>query len=300
MRVHGTLAALLSAATVVLVFNLPVRAGEGDSAAWTPPLYAFCVEVGVPGMKPRSLAEQVAMLHELGFDGAAYPLWLGDQLDKNLETLDRAGLALYMVETAIDLKSPERPWDPRMPAAIARLKGRPVTICVPLIGLKPGDSQGMDPAVRILRELADLTAKSGLRVSIYNHVDQWAERIPFALEVAKNVDRPNVGVNFNLCHWLKVEGSRDYRPLIRQNADKIFTVTLCGAEVGAETWTNGLIQPLDQGDFDNRQLLATLREAGYRGPIGLMCYGVPGDAQEHLARSMKVWKSWQADWTKQP
>lgn len=70
--------------------------------------------------------------------------------------------------------------------------------------------------------------------------------------------------------------------------------------MGAETWTNGLIQPLDRGDFDNRQLLATLREAGYRGPIGLMCYGVPGDAQEHLARSMKVWKSWQADWIKQP
>ena len=88
--------------------------------------------------------------------------------------------------------------------------------------------------------------------------------------------------------------------MIRQNADKIFTVTLCGAEVSAETWTNGLIQPLDQGDFDNRQLLATVREAGYRGPIGLMCYGVPGDAQEHLARSMKVWNNWQADWIKQP
>ena len=295
MKVHGTLAALLPTAIIVLVFNSSAQAGEGGSAEWTPPLYAFCVEVGVPGMTPRPLPEQVAMLDKLGFDGAAYPLWLGDQLDKNLETLDRAGLALYMVETPIDLSRPDRPWDPQVPEAIARLKGRPVTICVPLVGLKPGDPQGMDPAVRLLRELADLAAKLGLRVSIYNHVDHWSERIPFALEVVKNVDRPNVGVNFNLCHWLKVEGNRDYRPLIRRNADKIFTVTLCGAEVGADTWTNGLIQPLDRGNFDNFQLLATLREAGYRGPIGLMCYGVPGDAQDHLARSMKVWSSWQVD-----
>lgn len=232
MRVHSTLAALASTAAIILVFNSPVQADEGDSAAWTPPLYAFCVEVGVPGMEPRSLAEQAAMLHKLGFDGAAYPLWLGDQLDKNLETLDRAGLALHMVETATDLRRPDRPWDPQLPAAIARLKGRPVTICVPLFGLEPGDPQGMDPAVKILRELAGFAAKSGLRVSVYNHVDHWTERIPFALEVAKRVDRPNVGVNFNLCHWLKVEGPRDYRPLIRQNADKIFTVTFAAPRWG--------------------------------------------------------------------
>jgi len=75
-------------------------------------------------------------------------------------------------------------------------------------------------------------------------------------------------------------------------------VTINGAQLGSKTWTNGLIQPLDRGDFDNRQLLATLREIGYRGPIGLMCYGIPGDAREHLQRSMKVWKSWKAEWTK--
>ena len=68
------------------------------------------------------------------------------------------------------------------------------------------------------------------------------------------------------------------------------------AESGCtKTWTNGLIQPLDQGDFDNRQLLATLREIGYRGPIGLMCYGIPGDARDHLARSMAAWKQMKAE-----
>ena len=63
-----------------------------------------------------------------------------------------------------------------------------------------------------------------------------------------------------------VDGDKDYRPVLREHADKIFAVTINGAKLGSKTWTNGLIQPLDQGDFDNRQLLATLREIGYRGP----------------------------------
>jgi sugar phosphate isomerase/epimerase len=93
-----------------------------------------------------------------------------------------------------------------------------------------------------------------------------------------------------------VHGDLDYRPLLRANAGKIFCVTICGAQIGAKTWSNGLIRPLDEGNFDNRQLLAVLRETGYRGPVGLMCYGVPGKAEDHLPRSLKVLKSWAADW----
>jgi sugar phosphate isomerase/epimerase len=89
-----------------------------------------------------------------------------------------------------------------------------------------------------------------------------------------------------------VDGDKDYKPVLREHADKIFVVTINGAQLGTKKWTNGLIQPLDRGDFDNRQLLQTLREIGYDGPIGLMCYGIPDDPREHLKRSMTVWKSW--------
>jgi sugar phosphate isomerase/epimerase len=150
----------------------------------------------------------------------------------------------------------------------------------------------MEPAVKALRELGDLAHQSSLRVSVYHHVNDWTEGLPFTLEVVRKVNHPNVGANFNLCHWLKIEGAKDYAPLLRAHGDKIFAVTLCGAQRDAQTWTNGLIQPLDRGDFDNPRLLATLREAGYRGPIGLMCYGIPDEAGVHLARSMKMWKLW--------
>ncbi len=72
----------------------------------------------------------------------------------------------------------------------------------------------------------------------------------------------------------------------RSITDKLFCVTICGAQIGAQTWTNGLIQPLDRGDFDNRALLATLREIGYRGPVGIMCYGF-----RTLVRSLSQSKS---------
>lgn len=264
-----------------------------DHGPWAPKLYAFCVDA--PAVKNPSIPEQARMLRELGFDGVAYSLWLDGSLEKNLQALDDAGLELCMLETPINVNPDKPPYDPGLQEAIGKLRGRPTTISVRLVGLPPGDPRGEEPAVEILRRLGDLAAKSGLRISIYNHVGNWTESVFFALKIVDKVNHPNVGVNFNLCHWLKVDGDKDYRPLLRQHASKIFAVTINGAKLGSTTWTDGLIQPLDQGDFDNRQLLDTLRRIGYRGPIGLMCYGIPGDSREHLQRSMKVWRGWQAE-----
>jgi len=269
------------------------RAGE---PAWAPKLYGLCVETH--DAKHRSIPQQAQMLRELGFDGVGYPLWLDENLEKNLRVLDDAGLKAYLLYTSVNVNPAEKPYDPRVPAAIAKLKGRPTTICVLLRGFPPGDPRGEEPAAKILRGLGDLAAQSGLRISIYHHTGDWTASLLFTLRVVKKTDHPQVGADFNLCHWLMVDGDKDYRPVLRENAAKIFVVTINGAQLGSKTWTNGLIQPLDRGDFDNRQLLATLREIGYRGPIGLMCYGIPGDAREHLERSMKVWKSWEAEWAK--
>jgi sugar phosphate isomerase/epimerase len=258
-----------------------------------PKVYAYCVEIGVPGIKPRGVAELAKMLRAAGFDGAGYSILTGPGLDETLRASDAAGLKVYLLQTSINLapKATLR-YDAQVPQAIGKLKGRPVTVVVTLGGLKPGDPAGMEPAVQSLRELGDVAAEAGVRISVYNHVGCWNESVPFNVELVKKVNHPQVGFNFNVCHWLKVEGNKDYRPLLRANAGKLFCVTICGAQIGARDWTNGLIQPLDRGDFDNRALLATLREIGYQGPVGVMCYGIPGDAQDYLQRSMKTWKTW--------
>ncbi|MFA6561860.1 MAG: TIM barrel protein [Verrucomicrobiia bacterium] len=281
---------LLAAALLALA---PLAFADGGK---TPPkFYAYCVEVGVSGVKARPLAEQAKLLRELGFDGTGLSLPLGDDLEANLKLLDDAGLQAFMFWTSVNVNPAKAaPCDPRLLAAIRKLKGRPSAVCVLLGGLKPADPQGMETAVKALRELGDAAVEAGVRISIYNHVNNWTESLPFIIEVVKKANHPQVGFNFNLCHWLKVDGDKDYAPLLRENVAKLFCVTINGAEAGGKTWTHGLIQPLDKGNFDNRKLLATLSEIGYRGPVGLMCYGVPDDAREHLTRSMEVWKNWQA------
>jgi sugar phosphate isomerase/epimerase len=290
---HVNRGLLIAMGISVLATAVSVRAVEPAAAeppAWAPPLYGFCMETH--DAQKRSLPEQAQMLRELGFPGVGYPLWLDENLERNLATLDAAELKLFLLYASVNVNPKDPPYDPRLPDAIRKLKGRPVTVSVLLRGFKPGDPQGQANAVTVLRTLGDVAAEAGLRISIYHHVNDWTESLLHALQVVRKTDHPQVGVNFNLCHWLKIDGDQDYHAVLRENADKIFAVTINGAQVGSSTWTDGLIQPLDRGDFDNRQLLATLQEIGYRGPIGLMCYGIQGDAREHLERSMKVWNSW--------
>jgi sugar phosphate isomerase/epimerase len=277
--------------SAVLLFG-GERAVAEEKPSRPPKLYGFCVDR--PARPNASISAQAKLLGELGFDGAGYPLWVGEGLEKNLQVLNEAGLELSLafIHVDLDLDSKKPAYDPRVPAALAKLKGRPVTIAVLFRGYPPGDPRGMERGVKVLRELSDLAAKSGLRISIYHHVKHWTESVLYSLEVVQRVDRSNVGVNFNLCHWLKVDGDKDYRPVLRENARQIFAVTINGAQRNSKTFENGLVQPLDRGDFDNRELLGLLREIGYDGPVGLMCWGIPDDTREHLQRSMHVWKSW--------
>jgi sugar phosphate isomerase/epimerase len=267
--------------------------GASRAAAGNPEarLYAYCVGMGVSGVQPRPVAEQAKLLRELGYDGAGFELWLGEERAANLRALDEGGLPLLMAWTTLNVNPAKgAAYDARLPAAIRDLKGRPVTVCVLLQGLPPGDASGVDPAVAALRGLGDVAAEAGVRISIYNHAGDWAQDLPFIVDIVEKARHPSVGYNFNLCHWLKTEGARDARPFLRAHAASLFAVTLNGATAGAKCWTNGLIRPLDEGDVDLASLLATLDGIGYGAPVGLMCYGVPGDARGHLERSMRAWR----------
>jgi len=150
--------------------------------------------------------------------------------------------------------------------------------------------------VAILREIADMAAASGLRVAQYPHTNNYVERVEDAVRLAKKVDRPNLGVMFNLCHCLKVDGPENIAARLEAAMPHLMVVTINGAD--DEQWKQAgwdkLIQPLDRGSFDLAGLLKTLRKLKYTGPIGLQCYGIGGDAREHLARSIRAWRDLQA------
>jgi sugar phosphate isomerase/epimerase len=256
-----------------------------DCSATTPPkIYGFCVQQ--TDGKQRSFEDTAALLQEMGFDGGAYELWKPPALTNHLETLDKLHSPIHFLYVAVDVR---KPLPEELKKAIILLKDRPIIISPLLRGHAGKDPRGIVPAVTLLREMSDLAAGGKLRFSLYHHKGDYIESMPFSVELVNTIDRPNVGFNFNVCHWLAINGREDYRPLLRSQAKKLFVVLTNGATLGGTSWKE-LIRPLDEGDFDNAQLFGFLSEIGYDGAIGLMCYGIPGDSRLKLERSMNTWK----------
>ncbi len=255
-------------------------------------LYAFCFDI--PDALKRDLPQQAEMLREVGFDGAGHVGLEG--LPERIATLEKAKLQLMLAGTPLNLTQDAAPQLAAVEPVLPLLKDRDVLLYIVLSGLPAGDPQGMDRAVPMLQKLSDQAAKSGVRIGIYPHTGDWVTTLPQAVAVAKNVNRPNCGVIFNLCHFLRNEPADSLDEVLQQAQPYLYGVTINGADLSGTndpTWRQ-LIQPLDRGSFDVPGLLRKLDQLGYTGPIGLMCYGIEGDAQHHLARSLAVWRKWQS------
>lgn len=271
-----------------LLFALPAPAGEKPppAAAWE--FFPFCIDWH--DAKKRTLPEQAQMLKELGYPGVGHIF--PDKVEERLATLDAAGLRLFQITIAVEVGPDKKPYDAaRMKEVFKAVTGRRVQFCVIVNGMKSSD-ESVDPhAVEILRGLSDLAKDSGAQLLLYPHQSSWVERIEDSCRVADKVDRPNVGVMFNLCHWLRVDKNRDPAPLLRKALPRLWAVSINGAdELDPQPGWSRYIQPLDKGNYDLAGFLRTLRDIGYRGPVGLQCYGIGGDVQEHLARSMRRWQ----------
>ena len=273
----------------LLAFTAPLLVALSTTAATTNAFFPFCIDWH--DAKKRSFEEQAQMLKELGYAGVGH-IWL-DKVAERLKTLDDAGLKLFQITMVVDVATNKPAHDPRFKEVLALVKGRQVQFDLLLNGMKPSDASVDPHAVAILREMSDLARDSGAQLLLYPHQGSWVERIEDSIRVADKVDRPNVGVMFNLCHWLRVDPQRDYQPLLKQAMPRLWAVSINGADEFDEKpgWER-YIQPLDKGNFDVAGFLRTLRDLGYRGPIGLQCYGIGGDTHEHLARSMSTWRKW--------
>ena len=143
--------------------------------------------------------------------------------------------------------------------------------------------------VEAVRQTAEMAAKMNIRVALYPHHGFAVARIPQALDLIAKVGHPNLGVMFNLCHFLRGEKAEDLEATLEKAGDRIFAVSTNGADIDGKNW-GGLIQPLDSGTFPQERLFSALRKLGFKGPVGLQCYGVKGDKRKNLERSIAAWK----------
>ncbi len=291
---RAALSAIMTLTRLSLVFTgwLALTSMAQAAAPDPYPFFPFCIDWH--DANKRTFEEQAAMLKELGYPGVGH-IWL-DKVAERLATLDKAGLKLFQITMTVEVGPGKQAYDPRFKDTLGLLKGRHVQFDLLLNGMKPSDPAVDAHAVAILREMSALAEDSGSQLLLYPHQGSWVETIEDACRVAEKVDRANVGVMFNLCHWLRVDKQREYKPLLERALPRLWAISINGADDSdPQPGWNRYIQPLDRGSFDVGRFLKTLREVGYKGPIGLQCYGIGGDAREHLARSMAAWQQLQVN-----
>ena len=147
----------------------------------------------------------------------------------------------------------------------------------------------------LLREIAEIAKQSGVAVSLYPHKGCYAQRMEDVVRLAKKTDRPNVGVTFTFCHFLAVDDAKNLDGVLKMARPYLTMVTINGTSGYGSGNLASWIQVLGEGTFDVGAVLKALRKLDYRGPIGIIAYGVKGDHREILSRSIQAWKKLSAE-----
>ncbi|MCU0796834.1 MAG: sugar phosphate isomerase/epimerase [Akkermansiaceae bacterium] len=243
---------------------------------FAPKLYAF--ENGLSSLPP---IEGVRLLKQLGYQG------VGSVNTTKLAAIQAACNAedfpLVSIYVGGRVNSENYELEAGLTPAIRSLKGSQAIV---ELFLQKGPQSTDAQAIAMVREVAEQAAAAGLRVVIYPHAYFHVERVDHALRIAKATKMDNVGVAFNLCHFLKTQPGEDLAKNLRDAAPRLWSVSLCGADRDGRDWGK-LIRPLDEGDFDQKNLLDHFRTLGYGGSIGLQCYNIriaPAEQGRNLYR----------------
>ena len=241
-------------------------------------------------------AECAAVLAELGYAG------LGGRpatAKAHATALQAKGLVFFNGYHVADFASGQNNLPPGLTKAVDDLAGTGGTLWLAMnkvelpLGLRMPPEYGDTVVVPQLRQLVAYAKPKGVKISLYPHAGFWGARFETCVRVASKVDDPALGVTFNLCHWLKVEGSeRDPLPLIKEALPRLSFITINGADTG-DTQNLGwdkLIQPLGRGTYDVGAFVAKARAVGYRGPFGFQGYGIKMEPKELLKETMEGWK----------
>ncbi|MDR1053121.1 MAG: sugar phosphate isomerase/epimerase [Planctomycetaceae bacterium] len=256
------------------------------------PFFALCMDTHDD--KHRTIEEQNKMLRELGFDGVAH-LWLKG-LPERVESAKKLSLNVSQVYFSVNL-SANPTFDQNLKNVLPCLKGQNAQLALLINGGKPSDAALDEKAIEAIEQIDAIARQSDIQVVLYPHVKSWLEKVSDAVRLAekfsaKYPDR-KIGVMFNLCHWVAVDKSENLENVLNLAKPYLATVTINGTDTPEDIKTKkgNWLQPLDSGSFDMKILYQLLKKIDYKGRVGLQCYGIRGDAKEHLTRSIKTWNN---------
>jgi sugar phosphate isomerase/epimerase len=250
----------------------------------------FAMDTGTIDETRKPAQAQVAMLKELGYAGIGYwernPAHGTAGIAEMLGELDKSNLKMFGAYFTIKLEEPAEKYTTLIENSTRALAGRKTTIWLAItsdIHQKSAVS-GDEQAAAIIGRIADIANKNDVAVALYPHEDFWLEKVEDAVRLAEKSNRRNVGVIFNLYHWLKTDKPANMQTILAKASPYLFVVTING------TSEAGSIETLDKGTFDLYKFLRALKQTGFTGPVGLQGYGIGGDIRENLRRSMQAWR----------
>lgn len=230
-------------------------------------LIAWCI-VPFDGKK-RGPEDRAAMLEQLGFKHFAYD-YRAEHIptfDAEIEACRRHGVSLDAWWFPTDLNKEAR-------LILDTLQRHKIQAQLWVTGgggpVKTPEQQRarVEAESKRLRPIAEAAAKIGCTVALYNH-GNWFGEPENQLEIIQELNRQsitNVGLVYNFHHG---HGHLDRFPaLLQQMKPHLLALNLNGMTRDAEKPGNKILV-LGQGDLD-LTLLKTIRDSGWRGPIGIL------------------------------
>ncbi|MED5419351.1 MAG: TIM barrel protein, partial [Verrucomicrobiota bacterium] len=163
----------------------------------------FAMDTGTRDGQTRSYDQQAALVKELGFSGIGYTG--ANRIPEMLAAVEKHDITFAPLYNGIEVRNNGVTHHANLEKTIAQVKGREAIVWLYVGGQRPADPSTTDaPVVAKLQELADLASKSEVRLALYPHAGAYADRVQDCVRLVKAADRSNLGVTFNLCHFLKV------------------------------------------------------------------------------------------------
>lgn len=255
-----------------------------------PPFFAMAY-----GLRDRDPVERVHWMVAHGYDGIAMHVWnaeLFHDLEATLATaaVQTGRFRVFGIYFPYDLANP----DHRQLAAAAIRAGAPVG--APLwITFKPIETPA-DTIVALLRELCDEAAAVGGEIVLYPHDMTWCLDAADTLALLGQVDRPNLFTSLHLHQELRAGNAPRLAEIIARTVPRTRLVSISGAldpsqaTPGSRDWSD-VVRPLTDSVYPVADFVRAVRAAGYRGPIGLQNWRLPGDPAAQHEAAIAWWRA---------
>ena len=272
----GALFAMIVTMVALLIVGGATAAPGDNSFSFSSKFYA-----NRAGVEFESPEKEATFLKKLGYEGLSQDWEFGDKLAPRMAAHQKADSGIVSLYWKVN--STEKPLTAKQ---FEPLRGSNAIIEVSVWKLR-------ENTLAAILETADTAASMDIRLAIYPHKGHEIDTMASAINLMKEIDRPNVGVVFVLCHFLRLENVDTLEAVLESAMPHLYAVSTSGGDIGSEDWGK-LIQPLDKGTFPQGRLFAALKRLRYDGPVFLQAWwGVkdPEQKRANLESSIGEWRT---------